>query len=158
MNATYSVENRLLERLATIDLSAANFAALSIDCPMPISQSRLSQALSGTRPLENQQSECLVRLIEEIEGLVEAAKPIPISLKNTQTIRALLQERRRGNTQKGNIMKDKELETVNKRLDKIERALSNHSIRLPIDDSEFRTTAAEIWRIQQENVVKKEDK
>jgi hypothetical protein len=153
MLAALSIERRLDERMTAIDLSVSNLAALSDLCRYPISQSRLSVALAGTKDLSNDQGKALDALLGEIEKLVESAQPYPVSLKNPQLVRPLLLARREGKL----TMQD-EIKKINKRLDIIEKTLRNENIRLVPDDDEqeFKKLAAEIYRQTHSNVT--EDK
>jgi hypothetical protein len=58
-----------------------------------ISQQRISQALSGLRPFDNQTGLRLSALMDELEELASTS-PLPPDFRNIPAIRAALQQRR----------------------------------------------------------------
>lgn len=84
--AAFSLENQITEKMAKLDNMTAGFLAGIAG----ISQTKLSQGLSGVRPLSNQDSVGLLRTLEKLERLQQKASPLPLAFKNPIVVRKLL--------------------------------------------------------------------
>jgi hypothetical protein len=76
------------------DLKASTLAAITRELGTYVPETTISRALSGQRNFENNTKEFLNTLLSEIEDLIQAIHPVPLSLKNPQIICRLLQEAR----------------------------------------------------------------
>ena len=85
MALSWSIENQIIEKMAKLDCTAAFVSAVA-----GISQCRLSQGLSGLRPLSNQDAITILRHIERLEQLAKMTEPVPISWRNPAVIRNIL--------------------------------------------------------------------
>jgi hypothetical protein len=88
--ATFSVERRLKQALFDMGCSASQFAVIS----GLISQQRLSQALSGLKPLENRHGIALEACVKEIQELVQSTLPLSIDFRNVTGVKQALETRR----------------------------------------------------------------
>ncbi|MGA2422296.1 MAG: hypothetical protein ABSG69_19640 [Candidatus Acidiferrum sp.] len=90
MRATFSHENQILAAMKSLGLTADHLTALD----GLISPSRLSAALRGVRDLDTPQAQRLLKLLAELNELVESLSPVPVSWRNTTAIRQLLAAKR----------------------------------------------------------------
>jgi hypothetical protein len=88
--ATYSNENRILGAMQTLGITADHLAALDGN----ISPSRLSAAFRGVRDLETPQAERLLRLLAELSALAASVYPVPISWRDREAIKTLIEAKR----------------------------------------------------------------
>jgi|SRR5580692_879636 hypothetical protein len=88
MYATLSAEARIQERMRSLEISNDFLAVLA-----GIPSSRLSLAFRGIKSLSNSDGERLLSLLEELEALVERAKPFPVAFRNPAIIRDLIKDR-----------------------------------------------------------------
>ena len=87
MYAKLSFENRILERMRALEISADFLCALA-----GIPPSRLSQAFRSIKPLSNSDGLMLISLLSELEALAERAKPFPVAFRNPSIIKALIKD------------------------------------------------------------------
>ena len=85
MALSLSVENQIVEKMARLDCTAAFVSGLA-----QFSQSKLSQGLSGLRPLSNQDALYVLETLNRLEELAALIEPFPIAFKNPAVIRDLL--------------------------------------------------------------------
>ena len=85
LGGSLSIENLLIEKMAKLNCSAAFISLVS-----GYSQTKLSQALSGLRPLPSQDALGLLQQVRRMEKLIEQVAPIPVSFKNPTAIRELM--------------------------------------------------------------------
>lgn len=83
--ATFSNENRLRGCLLELNCSGTFLAALA-----GMSQSKLSQCLSGVRTLSEEDASYLLGLTERLMALRQAFGIVPLELSNPKSVRALL--------------------------------------------------------------------
>jgi hypothetical protein len=96
MAATHSVETKIENFGRLRDCSASFISPLAQLHGIPnTSQARISQALSGARPLPEETAGPLSRLLDDLEGLCRSLDPVPIALKNPVKIKELLDSFRR---------------------------------------------------------------
>jgi hypothetical protein len=85
MLTALSPEVRIATQLADLRLSAKIFCAVANFSP-----SKLSAAITGTKPLGGDESTKLLNLLTQIQAIVSAARPLPIALTNAADITNLL--------------------------------------------------------------------
>jgi hypothetical protein len=90
VNASMSVENRIQRALDELGIGLVQFCVISGE----VSQTRLSQAFNGLRPLPNELGEKLEGVIFELKAIREGAKPIPVDFRNVIAIKEILEQRR----------------------------------------------------------------
>jgi hypothetical protein len=95
MNASLSVENRIQRALGELGIGLVQFCVISGE----ISQTRLSQAFNGLRPLPNELGEKLEAIIHELQAIRDDAKPIPVDFRNVIAIKEILEQRRQHATE-----------------------------------------------------------
>lgn len=84
-------ESRIRATLLELDIDQTAFAVLS-----GLSQSRLSMAFRGTKDFSGPEVEKLSALVTELREIAESANPIPVSFRNLDAVRRLLEHRRGG--------------------------------------------------------------
>jgi hypothetical protein len=77
-----------------INILGINTSQLSPLAQIP--PAKLSQFLSGTRGLNNSEIERLRGAINDVEQLVQVARPFPLSFRNVELIRELLRRMKDG--------------------------------------------------------------
>src|SRR5260370_42570549 len=77
MFATLSVENRLRDRMALLNISGAMLAALA-----GVQPAKISRAFRGLEPLKHDDAQKLLQIAGELMELVEAVKPLALPLDN----------------------------------------------------------------------------
>jgi hypothetical protein len=87
-----SAEQNISDRLKRMDLTVDNFSALSREFGNYVSGPRLSQALRGAKNLENKTALFLMNLLTDLEHLIDASFPLPLSLKNPQVLARLMRD------------------------------------------------------------------
>lgn len=87
---THSIDSLLKRGLEELDCSGAVFIAIA----QKSSTSKLSQAFSGIKALDNSEAVALNEVLDEMKALAAEVHPIPISWK-PQIIREILADRRR---------------------------------------------------------------
>ena len=101
--ATYSVERRLRQALFDLGCSASQFAVI---CGR-ISQQRLSQALSGLKPLANEDGIALEACVKEIQELVQHTLPLSIDFRNVTGVMQALENQRRAKYEQSQLDRQK---------------------------------------------------
>jgi transcriptional regulator with XRE-family HTH domain len=84
-------ESRIRQALIELDIDQAAFAVLS-----GLSQSRLSMAFRGTKDFTGPEVEKLSALVTDLREITESANPIPVSFRNLDAVKRLLELRRGG--------------------------------------------------------------
>jgi transcriptional regulator with XRE-family HTH domain len=84
-------ESRIRQALIELDIDQAAFAVLS-----GLSQSRLSMAFRGTKDFSGPEIEKLSALVTDLCEITESANPIPVSFRNLDAVRRLLEHKRGG--------------------------------------------------------------
>ena len=85
-------ESRIRQALIDLDIDQAAFAVLS-----GLSQSRLSSAFRGVRDFGGPEVEALSNLVSELREIVNAAQPIPVSFRNLDAVKRLVELEARRN-------------------------------------------------------------
>lgn len=83
--AAFSIENQIIEKMNRLDVTAAFVSGMA-----GFTQTKLSQGLSGLRPLSNQESLVLLKTVNRLEKLAQLAAPLPLAFKNPVVMRRLL--------------------------------------------------------------------
>jgi hypothetical protein len=84
-------ETRIRQALTDLDIDQAAFAVLS-----GLSQSRLSMAFRGVKDFSGPEAEKLSALVQELREIVNSAAPIPVSFRNLDAVKRLLELKRGG--------------------------------------------------------------
>jgi hypothetical protein len=99
-------EARIIAALSEFKMPAETFCKIS-----GISSSRWNRAISGTKPLDSEECLALSSLIQELRGIIQDATLLPISLRDVESIRRLLELRRGGIKVVGSIQLEEETAT-----------------------------------------------
>ncbi len=83
--ATLAPENRINAQLGEMGL-AGSFLCAVADIPA----TRLSQALRGIKPLDNDDARILLNLLDELRAWTKAFEPVPFALDNPTRVKAFL--------------------------------------------------------------------
>jgi len=85
------LENNIKLGLDRIGCGQASFCVLA-----GISETRFSRALRNVQPFGGGELQHLMSILQQMTGLVEDARPYPLSFKDPQIIKSLLFHRRAG--------------------------------------------------------------
>jgi hypothetical protein len=84
--ATFSTENQIKQKMDSLRVTASVLSALCDG----ISQTKLSQALSGFRPLTNPEGIRVLECLGQLEQIARACSPVPVSFQNPTIIKHLI--------------------------------------------------------------------
>jgi hypothetical protein len=90
MFASLSAENMILEGLRDLDMTVFFLSS----CQDELSHSRIAHGLSGAKPLTNEQSARLLKLVREFQSLAAEHQPLPLRWCQPSLYKAVLAERR----------------------------------------------------------------
>lgn len=93
MLATYSVENIIKGQMEKYGMAALFLGELCQSYGIPASQTRLSQALRGDKPLSNEVGQKVRALVQEIADYCDSVAT-PVALVDATQIKAILDQRR----------------------------------------------------------------
>jgi hypothetical protein len=122
------------EKLALAKIQKLGCALSFLSVLSGVSKTRISEATSGIKPLDNAQAVRLVDTLTDLEALVERAAPIPISLTNPKLIQPLLDAIREERFSPPRELNDLDLELLRRISEKETFAAIAASFHLCVED------------------------
>jgi hypothetical protein len=85
-----SAEKLISDRMKRMDLKASALAAITRELDHYVPETTISRALNGIKDLDNETGVFLSGVLKDLENLIQAAYPVPLSMKNPAILARLI--------------------------------------------------------------------